>query len=550
MLLRPDSWEGDKIAHNQREQYVFNPVTDRKKYEDGALGANPEEVSGNGYKACILWYAETFDDQDYALPNRNMYKPIFKGVISNDTFTRIAYTQESVDINITHWIQLLDVVMMRNLLLSTQSANAVSTPWLRNYDPQLKTQSGKSKPISVSTEAVRTAAIDSADESIKLNDALLTYVHHQAGLMFKYKPMLDSMDSKFDVDKIIKANIALVQTIIEFLQDGRGKAMNYITNPTLTKERCGGNTCPKDAFMNTAAELEFGGTNGLTFYQCLVKLASEFRLHMVCTANLVSFEAIKYRVVNWAKDIGLITSSTCISSGRSFTRNMAISVGAANMSPQYGTDNDAALRLGNQDPSGASVVQWADAYVDPTATDGKRTLGSLVLFNLPRWFSCSTNAQDNQNKVSPRRVTVAVEQSGSGADNPNAEQDPATDVDSSDKNKYLTRLIKSMHYQTKLQGRLINVVMPMNMNVMVGMPVCIQDSLPGKNTRYHTGIVTSFTHTLMQTDCTAHTSISVSWPESFISDAAPASAKLVNIESSDDVNPIYDEAFEKRPIYK
>jgi len=508
-------------------EYRHEPILDKKTYEDVLM-----DGSGNGesleqrYRACIVWYRERFVDTDIEDDARNAFKPVFKGVISADVFTRVAHQQENVEVKINHWIYLLDTMIMRNTFMSTQSMYSTYTPWLRQRDPSMSGQSEGANSQSHSQFLLELLA--QPERTIDLQEEIYKYFISEVELSFKgYSRMFTELEASGSTGEalqtIVENNQNLVHNLFRYVleryeknrqeQYAQNKPELNLTGAKRTSEPTleGGVNCltanhPAIAFYTALYEMEAGDINGITYFQALSHLARQFELRLVCTTNSIGLEAIRCRTRNWA--LPPIDFCTAVYNTTTYARTPAVTVVATEYSHRKQGDS---FEYFKRDPNASGAIGWAAAYVDPQVKpQDKHSLGTIGIVTAPKWYSNVYDANTLRRWLQPAGQLNEVIADTSDGNSDNGEKE--LEIITSELEKTLAGLAKMYHYHAKTLGKNVIAVMPFNINVMTGMPVCVKDSTTGI---YHSGIIANFTHTLNQAALVAQTNITLAYTDTF-----------------------------------
>jgi len=527
--------------------YDFAPVRDLASFNDTAV--ENETADSTQYKACILWYRECLNDTDQDESVRYYYKPILKGVTLSSNFTRVAYRQESIDLSIQHFIVLLNSVLISNALYNLQSDNSTAGPML------IRPKSSDTAPLTDATaEEVYTAGgLDkwlhshlAAVSNLPLFDTTIEYLLHTIDTYKEYPIPYDDLAADMGAAaNVMDSTMAFIKKLLKYIQTSfNGLAGAYKSDPELTKDNAGdnGNTDPKLAFCTAVEGYKHNNYSGVTLYRLMAAIAERFTLYMVCTANTVSFEAIRYRTKTWAKGFDPCEVSTCIMSGKEFSREIVSSVVRVANSPSMAERNE--LESSGYVIDGSDNGVWGPIYVDDGVLDDT-ALGSVILFDAPDWYNCGYSEADLRRWVMGNR-NESVPADGSVP--PPAATTPPKPENEKVK-KALEGLTKSLHFEAKAKGRSLQVDMPFNISVALGMPVCIKDSRKGICS---SGIIQSFRHNLSQEEESAQTTITLINIDTFKAASSDGGMLKYNPKASaeDDKNPFFDKAFTGRPIYR
>jgi len=531
---------------DKSDSYSFNAVNDIASYSE--IVNDVEHSISNQYKACILWYKEWMNDSDKNDETKNKFKPVFKGVIHYNSFTKVAHEQESINVCIRHFICLLDTVLAANGLLDLQSDIDVNSPWFfktRSGNMGFSDSSGTDFTPNLSSEFIKLQS-DATDKDVKVFESIIRFLQSEIKLYRQYPLMYENLKSAevggdgATIESIIDANLKFVDKLLEYLLTAFkiASAKGWVSDPALTASNVGNSTgCPAAVFQRAAMQVKQGNFLGMTYYQCMVSLCAAFSLHLVCTANTVSFEAVRYRTHTWNKNSGSpIRNASVITGDHLFSRNIVSSVVNLKGSDYLAGRGQAEL---SSSPSSASKnYVWGPVYIED-GTSKDLTLGSVALFNVPQWFNSTIHESDLQRYIFGADRGIAVAGNGSGVPlSKDIPDNAAAEV------KALAGLTKSLHFMLKSQNRKLNISMPININLGVGMPICVQNSSTGL---YSSGIILTMMHTVSQENLTAHTSIILGYIDFFSSDTVPENNK--NTSEEDDKNPFFTEAFTGRPIY-
>ena len=485
-----------------------------------------EEKENIGFRPYILWYREHFRDTDVITDNAGKFKPIFKGVLRHHNFTRVAHRQESIIIELDHFACLLDTMFIHNAFLNTQAESSAYCPHLlQNPVKEGRSFSSTSNPQLTSHGRLLDHMIG-RQADLPLNTSIYGFLEDTVETYKKYPTIFETLSSHHgthdNIERITGNNINFLKKLIDFLEKnheqvskGSGEETVYASEPILNKETVGSDTSPGPAFYEAAHKLATGHFNGTTYLQCMMYLAKYFSLAVVCTANTVSFEAIRFRTHSWPLEP--IDSNTCIYGTRPFGRELAGSVlKLGNTKPLTGTNMAATLSRAG---SASDEAFWGAIHIDEGISEkDEMVLGSLMLFELPRWYNCGFTQQDLMRKVIPQGRSTELKTSDDNEKESDEEQTQPPPNNGGSKRDAKTeaslhRLLKSLHFQHKMSAKAVTVIMPFNINICVGMPLCIKDS---QNGIYCSGIVVSFIHTICQMSLTAQTVVYMQFVDTFV----------------------------------
>jgi len=540
------------------EHYTFEPVQGLNSARQRTVDQeNEEKLESEGV---ILWYRELVQDTDLIDENRFRWKPIFKGITNSNDFMRVAYEQESLIMKCQHWVTILDNTIIHNAFINTQSADSTFSPCLR--DGGIRDVAGEGQG---SDREILEPACDDIRKHFEMNDgtvevelmpSVLNFLVQETNIWNAYPTVFFATP---EVLQISNRNIAFVRDMLIYIGiRWRRLKEQYKTNPKFTDKNTGdkanGGNNVDAAFYTLMERYVDGAANATTYYQCLAQTCASLVLTLVCTANSVTMEATRYRTRTWefaTKPRPPLTHSTQITSTKSFAREIVGSVVSYKHAVPAGGDGTQATQNSGNDPD--EDAPWAHVYLDKTlmADSENITMGSLTLFDLPEWYNSGLGNNVEGRWVLPGGLVAASQ--GDGGDQV---FEPPSDIKvDTDENAALANLTRALHYELKSNSKTVQVVMPFDINMCVGAPICIQDS---RHKLYYSGIIRSFTHTIGRPNNTAQTTLVLKCVDVFTSpddDMPEENLKLIK-DDDDKVdwnkNPYYEdiEAFTGRPIYE
>jgi len=562
-------WNMGKDVPITDKNFDFTPVTDHQTYVDKIV-KEAENLEHTQYVPCILWYKEYHNDMDVNKNYENRYKPIFKGITAVSAFTRVAYSQESINIDIRHYACLLDNVFVHNTLIDTQSDNSTNSPGImfKLFDPVVVSSTSgnsdtKKNPVFNLGDGYLHQMLKSNPKAIDIFDATINFLTDQTNIYKDYKTKYDRLTEEHgkDLADIEEKNVEFVREVLRYFKTSipYASAMTsdpfssnrrvFVSRPELTQDNINGrSTYPVLEFIRETDDILHGDFNGKTYFQCLAALAKSFALHLVCTANTVSFEAIRYRTHTWP--IPVIDSATCIVNNRTYDREIAASVVQTHNNSKIAGDSSTSTDVKYTGYTLGTSSSWGPVYVDPdtVASKEKLTLASMMIFAVPRWYNSGYYAGELAKSAAPNNIQD-VTYDGHNSETPKEKEQDKQQKETQDKRKSLLGLTKALHNQAKALGKFLDVDMPFNINICVGMPICIKDS---KHSLYSCGIVHQFTHVISRDSLTAQTTVKLAWIDTFKSkDADIEPPDNPYAKEEDDKNPFYTtvNAFTGRPMY-
>ena len=510
----------------------LSPVKGKEIYADVVR----KKQMASSYKACILWYKEHFDATS---DSPDTFKPIFKGVVSHDSFTKIAYTQSNASITVQHWLYLLDNVMTRNVFVNNQSSTSVHLPWLRKTEkPYGRDESTNCVVISNTIDE----ALKRYDGEIKLNQELVTHLVRQLELEKGYLPMYESFAGAqtATMKTIVLRNLDFGVRILEFI---KSQAVGQQpSDPAFTSTNVGPGVSGTtgQAFTAVAEHLEQANKQGQTPLQYLTRASAELCLDIVCTANCVKLEAINYRPKTWGLSEP-ITNAISVAPTGAFTRDIAMTVGALNLTGAF-SGNHRTDQLNPPDGGGTTGHSWVAGYIEPRLDAKTATLASMLIFDMPRWYAVNKGPTRVKYLWEPaKRTQDVVKESHDSGDASGS--DPTVTLDPS-----AYKIVELMHYKAKAKGFQVMVTTPLDIRIVQGMPLCVKGL---DDDTYYSGIVTRVQHRLSQASLQANTDFMLSYVESFVHRGMGEPTQNPNNSSGDDKNPLYTNtlAFKRRALY-
>ena len=529
-------------SDNYRSDFTFEPIEGIDSGIDLAMDSELEDKLA--MLGVILWCRIPLNDNDIIEENRQVWKQIFKGVTSMNSFTRIAYAQESFDVKLNHWAYILDTVMVQNALVDTISEASTFGPAMR-VDPSMRlevgsdSKSGPNREPDVQTlmTSGELLAGQSDNPNVGIFNGILQYLKLETEISEDYPIAWKAYQEK--MKKVYEAGLKLVKETCEDLLErhkilvGQGystlaefKQDNVYDGQTLT------------AFRKIAVAICDGQFNGLTYLQAMEAMAAEACLTMVYTANSVTMEALAYRPKTWKfagkdKEQAAIDYSTQIVSNKTFAREIIGLVGHFRVSKEIAP----ADKEGESEPWASHIYYDVDA-----ASEEDIAPGSAVMVSLPDWFNAS-----HGNNTEPY-ISSGTRFGALGGENVPIQSRESIPVDVEAGVKKVNNLLKLMYYQLKAKNRSVRVTLPFEINTCIGMPVCVKDSRHGL---YYSGIVTAFDHNLSRNNDTAQTVWTLGSVEAFPHADKNSEPEENPNDGADDNNPLYGIAgFTGRPIYE
>jgi len=201
--------------------YDFAPVRDLASFNDASV--ENEAADSTQYKACILWYRECFNDTDTDESVRYYYKPIFKGITFSSNFTRVAYSQESIDLQIHHFITLLDNVLISNALYNLQSDNSTAGPLLvRLKDSDLFDESAESTEgemcVAGGMHEFLSAQIKNASD-LPLFNTTIEFLLRTIGLYEEYPIPYDDLAADMGAAAgVMESTMEFIKKLLKYIQ--------------------------------------------------------------------------------------------------------------------------------------------------------------------------------------------------------------------------------------------------------------------------------------------------------------------------------------------
>jgi len=532
-------------ADSYQADYIFEPVAGIESGRELAIATDQDNrISILG---AVIWYREVVNDTDLIEEKRGHWKPIFKGVTCTSSFTRVAYAQESLDIDLNHWAYVLDSVIVHNSLINTASEVSTFNPLLRSNEQLQFSISGESESGENATlyAALGEEQLDAAklpEMPVSIFPSTLRWFQKAAEYSNEF-PQLFQARSQAILD-VFNANVLFVLAALQSMES-RFYALleqGYTTEAMLTRENTLTFCPPAMAFRDMVTDQGAGQFNGMTYLQALESVAVSACLTTVYTANSVTMEALAYRPLTFrfaGRDRPTLTNhATQIVSNKTFARELVGLVARGRTSEL----------VDGRSPGGAPEIRYAHIYEDLSLFNDDSAndpvLGSLALVNLPVWF-----AADQGNNWKAVMETPDQQSGGVGGEG-GVNAGPVFTPTSCDDDEIIAKLTELLYFQLKSRNRSVRLTLPFDINTCIGMPVCVEDS---RNKLYYVGIVIAFTHALSRANDTAHTTWTLGNVEAFTGDKKPTENERTG---ATDRNPFYSvdsnniKAFTGRPIYE
>lgn len=529
------------------DSYKFRPVRTLGNVNTEAM---KQEISKKiSSKGAILWYRTLINDNDLDTEGNGAWKPIFKGIVTSQTFTRIAHQQESLNLIINHWAYLLDNVMFQNSLLHVSSDMDVTLPAIRRDEFMEKNFGGFS--LTTSNDAARLSALGASGKEARLNSLIFLWMSHSAKCSGKWRPHLRG-SLKNDVLDMYDNGIDFVQDLFEEMVDQHDEllAAGYTTDPTFNEKVLAPGKTAAFCFNDLVSVIANGMSNSMTYLQALNVIAANAGLTVVFTTNSITLEALTYSPRKWyfgPNERPPVDNVISIMSTKAFAREI---VGFFAKGPT--TSNFPGFSK-----DGVVETTFAHTYVDPAMFGADRqsasgeaysrlALGSMVIVELPKWFNASIGSDHYEQYVKKDVASRSVR-----GDNLTTSGDGASGnqvgVDGSVLAEKMNNVSALLYQQLKSKNRNIIITLPFEINTCIGMPVCVKDS---RNNLYYSGTIVRFDMKLSRDNNTAYTSWTIGNVDVFTHPGPDVPDENIKAYTSD-TNPLFDiPAFKGRPIYR